>query len=107
MTEQYLFAFANLVLCAPSFFICICRLNAMQRKKTRVLVQIEYAFGAAVLLLSALRPLINEWPGYASLAMATYVLVSMVASRHAWRNDTPPVSASIRADLRAADGSNL
>lgn len=103
MDKVYLLAMANFALCMPSMFICICRLNAMT-KSVLLRVRIEYAVGAGALFCSAFRPLIGEWPGYASVGMAVYVLVMLVASSHAWRHDSTPPVASQVGDLRAADG---
>lgn len=96
---QHLIAFINFCLCVPSFVICICRLNAMDSKTVLWRVQAEYALGAGALFFSAFRPLIGEWPGYASLLMAAYVLWMLIASGHAWKNDKPPEVATDHSPL--------
>ena len=98
MTELHLIAMANLALCLASAFICLCRLNGMG-DDTRRLVVFEYAFGMGALLFSAGRPLIGEWPGYASLAMGAFVLFQLLASAPAWKGDTPPDVATDHAPL--------
>lgn len=98
MTELHLIAVANLALCLASAFICLCRLNGMD-KHTRLSVVIEYALGMGALLFSAGRPLIGEWPGYASLAMGAYVLYLLLASAPAWKGDKPPAIATDHAPL--------
>lgn len=104
MDKLYLLAMANFLLSMPSMFICLCRLNAMDRKMTLLRVRIEYAVGAGVLFASAFRPLIGEWPGITTIGVSFYVLVMLIASNSAWRNDTPPSTASQHGALRQADG---
>ena len=96
MHELYLIALANVVLCGASAFICICRLNAMQRgaRPVRWAVRMEYALGVGAMVASAGRPLIGEWPGYASLCVASYVLWALLASGRAWQGDEPPDAAT-------------
>lgn len=98
MNELYLIALANLVLCGISVVILLCRLNAMGRNVRRIIV-VEYAVGVGAMVLSALRPLIGEWPGYASLGVAVFVLVQLIASAPAWKGDTPPDVATAPAPL--------
>lgn len=98
MTELYLIALCNLALCLASVIIMLCRLNAMGVDIRRIVV-IEYAVGVGAMVLSACRPLINEWPGYASLAVAFFVLVQLIASAPAWRGDKPPTIATRPAPL--------
>lgn len=98
MSEYYVIALVNLALSLAAHVICICRLNAMQ-PGVRWIVRAEYAFGAAALLVSAFRPLIGEWPGYASLGVAAYVLWALIASSAAWHGDRAPESATDNAPL--------
>lgn len=98
MTELHLIAMANLALCMASAFICLCRLNGMD-EHTRLAVVIEYALAMGVLMFSAGRPLIGEWPGYASLGMGALVLYMLLASAPAWKGDTPPDVATDHAPL--------
>lgn len=100
MTELHLIALANAVLCAICWFIMVCRLNAMWRNpRVRFFVRAEYAVGVGAMIASAGRPLIGEWPGYASLCVVVYVLLALLASGKAWRDDTPPDVATDRAPL--------
>lgn len=103
MTEVYLIALANAVICGICWFICICRLNSMRsRPRVRYIVRLEYALGVGAMLLSAGRPLIGEWPGYASLGVSLYVLLALIASGPAWRGDDgdePPEVATEPASL--------
>lgn len=98
MTELYLIALANLVICVPSAFIMLCRLNAMG-DNVRRLVVVEYAVGVGAMVLSACRPLIGEWPGYASLGVAVFVLLQLIASAQGWKGDRPPAAATAPAPL--------
>jgi len=91
-------AMLNLLLSVPSIVICICRLNTMSRD-TLMRVKLEYALGVGVLLFSSLRPMIDEWPGYATLATTTYILVILLSSSNAWRGDKPPHTATDHAQL--------
>ncbi len=100
MTEQHLIALVNAIACAISWFIMVCRLNSMRHMpKGRFWVRAEYAVGVGAMIASAFRPLINEWPGYASLCVAAYVLVALIASGKAWRGDKPPANATAPAPL--------
>lgn len=100
MNELHLIAVANALMCGCSWFICICRLNSMRSNpRVRFIVRLEYALGVAAMMLSAVRPLLGEWPGYASLGVAAYVLVALLASGPAWRNDEPPEVATDAAPL--------
>ena len=96
--ELYLIALANLILCTISGVIMLCRLNAMGRNVRRV-VAIEYAVGVGAMVLSALRPMIHEWPGYASLGVAVFVLMQLLASAKAWKGDRTPEVATAPAPL--------
>lgn len=98
MTELYLIALANFAACFASLIILLCRLNAMEQNIRRIVV-VEYAVGVGAMLVSALRPLIGEWPGYASLCVAAFVLVQLIASAPAWKGDTPPDVATAPAPL--------
>lgn len=98
MNEHYLIALANLAMCVASTVILLCRLNAMGRNVRRLVV-IEHAVGVGAMVLSACRPLIGEWPGYASLGVAFYVLVLLLASAPAWKGDEPPGAATAPAPL--------
>lgn len=98
MDKLYSLAMLNLLLSVPSIIICICRLNTMGRD-TLMRVKFEYALGVGVLVFSSLRPLINEWPGYATLATTTLILVMLLSSSNAWRGDKPPPSATGPAPL--------
>jgi hypothetical protein len=98
MDNLYLLAMLNLVLSVPSIVICICRLNTMGHD-TLMRVKFEYAFGVGVLVFSALRPLIDEWPGYATIGTTLLILVNLASSSNAWRGDTPPPSATGPAPL--------
>lgn len=98
MDRLHLLAMLNLLLSVPSIIICICRLNTMGRD-TLMRVKLEYALGVGVLVFSSLRPLIGEWPGYATLATTTLILVMLLSSSNAWRGDQPPPSATDRAPL--------
>lgn len=105
MDKLYLLAMVNFLLTMPSLFICVCRLNAMNRRTTLYRVRLEYSVGAGVLFASAFRPLIGEWPGFTTIGVSSYVLIALLASNNAWRNDKPPPTASQVGDLRKADGS--
>lgn len=101
MTETYILAFVNLVLCAVAVVIGTCRLNAMDpAAKVRWPVVCEYAIGNGVMIFSAGRPFIGEWPGYATIGVAVWVIWQMAASAPAWRNNTTPPSATEPAPLQ-------
>lgn len=98
MNEIYLIALVNFVLCLPSVVIMLCRLNAMGKNVRRIVV-VEYAVGVGAMVVSACRPMIGEWPGYASLLVAFFVLLQLVASAPAWKGDKPPDVATAPAPL--------
>jgi len=98
MNELYLIALANFALCVASTVIMLCRLNGMGKDVRRIVV-LEYAFGVGAMVFSAFRPLIGEWPGYASLGVAIFVLLQLIASAPAWMGDKPPAVATDHAPL--------
>ena len=99
MTELYLIALANAAFCITCIVILVYRLNAMGGKSIKMSVKIAHAVGVGATFCSMLRPMINEWPGYASLLVDIYVLAELWASRSAWRGDKPPLSATVHAPL--------
>lgn len=100
MNELYLIALANAVFCVVCIVILVCRLNAMGGDlRVRLSVKIAHAVGVGAMFCSMLRPMINEWPGYADLFVDIYVLAELWASGSAWRGDKPPLSATVPAPL--------
>lgn len=105
MNEVWIIAFVNACLCAVCGLVFICRINSMDTqgpRVTRIVVQVEYAFGVAAMIVSALRPMWQEFPGYASLAVHSYILVHLLASAPAWHRhgyDEPPASATVPGEL--------
>lgn len=97
MTETYLIALVNAAFCVAIIVILLCRLNAMGGSiRVKLAVRVAHAIGVGAMMCSMLRPMINEWPGYASLLVDTYVLMELWASRSAWHGidgDQPPDSA--------------
>lgn len=97
MTETYLIALTNAAICVAVIVILLCRLNAMGGSlRVRFAVRVAHALGVGAMMCSMLRPMINEWPGYASLLVDAYVLMELWSSRSAWRGidgDHPPDSA--------------
>lgn len=98
MTSLYLFAIANLAICAAIAFISLCRLNAMEGP-VLYRVRSEYAGYIAGALGAGFQPWWGEWPEWGSLLIAGALLVGLIASSHAWRHDTPPETASDHAPL--------
>ena len=105
MNEVLIISFVNACLCMACGLVFICRINSMETtgpRVTRILVQVEYAFGVTAMIVSALRPMWHDYPGYASLAVHTYILVHLIASAPAWHRhgyDEPPVSATVPGGL--------
>lgn len=105
MNELYVIALVNACLCAVCGMVFICRINSMETsgpKITRIIVQTEYAIGVTAMLVSALRPLWHEYPGYASLAVHVYILTHLLASAPAWHHhgyDEPPESATVPGEF--------
>lgn len=99
MTELYLIALANAAFCITCIVILVCRLNAMGGKSIKMSVKIAHAVGVGAMFCSMLRPMINEWPGYADLFVDAYILAELWASGSAWRGDKPPLSATVPAPL--------
>lgn len=106
MIENHVIAFLNACMCGTSGIIFLCRLNAMRRgeRKVRFLVQAEYAVGVGAMFASGLSPWWYETPGYATLIVAFYILVQLIASTPAWRpvrgaQERPPESATTPAPL--------
>ncbi len=84
MTTLYLFAVANLAICAAIFFISVCRLNAMEGD-VLLRVRSEYAAYLAGSLVAGLQPWWGEWPQIGSLSIAGVLLLGLLCSGHAWR----------------------
>jgi len=99
MNELYLIALANAAFCITCIVILVCRLNAMGGKNIKMSVKVAHAVGVGAMVCSMFRPMINEWPGYASLLVDIYVLAELWASGSAWRGDKPPLSATVHAPL--------
>lgn len=102
LIERNLIACVNAMICVVCIVILACRLNSMS-EMTRFSVRAAHALGLAAMVGSGARPLIGEWPGYASLLVAVYILAELWSSRRAWRGprgDEPPVSASNLMQLR-------
>lgn len=93
MTEAYLFALANLCLCALISVVAICRLNSMG-DDVLFRVQCEYNAYLTASIVSGLQPLWQEWPQWGSISMAVAILIGMFASASAWKGDKPPDSAT-------------
>lgn len=94
-TEQHILSLINAVICCVCIVICLCRLNGMN-KHTKFWVACEYSIGVGALYFSAFRPWISEVPGYASIVVTAWILLKLLVSTPAWKNDEPP---SIATDL--------
>lgn len=101
MTDLYLFALINALLCGAIVFISICRLNTGEQNCRSLLlrVQSEYAGYIAGAVASALQPWWNEWPQWGSLGITAALLIGLLSSGHAWRKDKPPATATEPAPL--------
>lgn len=106
MNNLYLFALANAGMCGAICFICLCRLNSMQ-KSVRMFVKSEYAILMGAALLSAMQPLYGEWPRYGSVGMSLAMLFQLISSAKAWRGDRVPAAATTPGELRNMDGSAI
>lgn len=98
MRDLYLFAMANLMLCAGIGFISLCRLNAM-RKGVLWRVRIEYAAYLGAAFAFGFQPLYGNWPTWGELTMPGAMLVGLLASGKAWAGDVPPDVATDHAPL--------
>lgn len=96
LEEKYALAMLNLILSVIIGVICVCRINAMNGRHTKVrhLVVFEYVSIGTAMFVSGLSPLMQEWPGYARITMDVAILISMLASNSAWQRDEPPPSAT-------------
>lgn len=97
MTEAYLFAGANLALCQAIVFVCLCRLNLMN-KKVLSRVRSEYAGYIGGAFISGLQPMWGEWPQWGSVALAAALLLGLIFGGIGWRRG-PPESATEPAPL--------
>lgn len=93
MTSAYLFALVNMVLSIAVLFISLCRINAMG-KNVMFRVQLEYTCWVGAAVTSGLQPWWGEWPEWGAIASMGAILVYLISSAHAWRNDRPPESAT-------------
>lgn len=98
MSELYLYAFGNLLLCGAIAFIALCRLNAM-RSSVLLRVRIEYAGYLGGATAAAFQPLWGEWPQLGSLSIAGVLLIGLLCSGRAWAGDVPPDVATDHAPL--------
>lgn len=98
MTDLYLFALGNLVLCVTIAFIALCRLNAM-RKSVLWRVRVEYAGYLAGAVASGLQPMWGEWPQWGSIIISSSLLLGLMCSSRAWAGDVPPDVATGPAPL--------
>lgn len=98
MRDLYLFAMANLVLCAGIGFIALCRLNAM-RKGVLWRVRIEYAVYLGAAVACGFQPMYGNWPQWGDLCMPVALLGGLLASGRAWAGDVPPDVATDHAPL--------
>jgi hypothetical protein len=93
-----LFAVLTWPASAALLFITCCRLNAMP-KNTRLPVVIEYAIWAAIAVGIPLLPLIGEWPGPGTVALAYALVAVLLCSSRAWAGDVAPDEATNNAPL--------
>lgn len=98
MRDLYLFAMANLLMCAAIGFISLCRLNAM-RKEVLWRVRIEYAGYLGAAFAFGFQPLTGNWPSWGELSMPAALLAGLLASGKAWAGDVPPAVATDHAPL--------
>ncbi len=98
MSQLYLYAFANFVVCGAIAFIALCRLNAMRKGVLR-LVKVEYAGYMTGAIAAAFQPLWGEWPQLGSLSIAGVLLIGLLCSSRAWAGDVPPDVATDHAPL--------
>jgi hypothetical protein len=97
MSDLYLFALSNFLLCMSVAAISFCRINAMEGP-ILYRVRSEYAGYLGGALTSAFQPYWGEWPQWGSVSIAACLLVGLLCSRHAWRSG-PPSSATGPAPL--------
>ncbi|WP_234197147.1 hypothetical protein [Pseudacidovorax sp. NFM-22] len=96
-SATYLFALANLAVCAAIVGISICRLNAMWG--ARWMVRAEYAGYIGAAFASGLSPMYGRWPWWDSIAVAAAILLGLLASGRAWAGDRTPAVATDLAPL--------
>lgn len=95
---ERLYAVATWPASAALLFITCCRLNAMP-SNTRLLVVVEYAIWSAIAVGIPLLPLIGEWPGPGTVALAYALVVVLLCSARAWAGDVAPDEATDNAPL--------
>lgn len=102
MNAIYLAAMANLFVNAATFFISICRLNAMGGE---VLMRVKSEYTAYIVgaLVCGLQPWWGEWPGWGSICISAALLIGLLCSSHAWRHGkqdmAPDMANSDKAPL--------
>ena len=84
MTDEKLFALANMALNLASWVIVVCRLKTLS-PATFWWIKLEYSVGSTVLLVSAFSYLWGGWPEWGHLGLSSYVLTALLASAPAWR----------------------
>lgn len=99
--QSHLLALVNAALAMACLIICVCRINGMTRH-TRPLVVAEYAVGAGASFGNMFLPWTGIWPNIYTVVITASILLKLVASTHAWRNDEPPTIATDLAPLENA-----
>lgn len=89
MTDLYVMALINGLICLAIQAVCVCRLNALHGRAL-LRVRAEYASIGAGAFVSMVQPWFGEWPRYASITIASCFLLALVFSSTAWRNDRAP-----------------
>lgn len=88
---QTMLALINAMVCAPIFFIVLCRTLKMHPKETRMMVKLLYVVvGVAAVSSGLSKWMWGETPGPGQIGMGVVVLMNMLVWRRNWANGQPP-----------------
>jgi len=97
MNHLYLPAGLTFILCAAIIFVCICRLDKID-KSVRLRVGFQYVVLLMAAAALALAPIFGQFPGWGVVVFAGAVLFMLLADSFQWHHG-PPESASAPTPL--------
>jgi hypothetical protein len=87
--NQYLPVGLNAVLCGAIVFVCICRLDKID-KRVLMRVGVQYVLLIMAAFTFGASPWLFDLPGWPSVFFAFSVLFMLVADTYQWRRGPPP-----------------
>ncbi len=88
MNSAYLPAGVTALICGAIMFVCICRLDKID-KAVRIRVGIQYVILLMAAAGLAAAPLLWQFPGWAVVGFAAAVLFMLIADSFQWAHGAP------------------